>query len=327
MTTDMFQRIASEFDLGTLLCEPTRVYGGLLHISYKLTTEKGVYMVKLFGKPKDKKALDRFRKVDELEEVFKKNKVKAIYCLRFNGSGFQVLDGEVFYIFPWQEGWKSIHGVDSTKSQCKKIAKLTAQIHSIDMYKSEPDYRPLNIDWRYYLDLAKKSKSEIYKEFKDSIEMLEELCEKAKIYGPQIPSVKAVAHNDMDGKNVLWKGRHYRLIDLECLCYTNPYMEVYRNALNWAGYEQSQIDIEKYKVFLKTYFRHVKLDKNVDFNALYYGSAIGYEWLEFSLKRALKLVGDDKEEQDLGVAQTKLTISQIRHFYEQKDNILSAFER
>ena len=54
--------------------------------------------------------------------------------------------------------------------------------------------------------------------------------------------VKAICHNDMDSKNVLWIGDEFKLIDLECLRYSNPYLELFELALCWSGYEGCNIN-------------------------------------------------------------------------------------
>lgn len=320
---ELLCKIADKYNLGNVLAKPTRVYGGLLHISYKLVTDKGTYIVKLFGKTEDEKAArEKFSKTDDLEKLLESAKVKAVYALRFNGMGVQILDGQVFYIFPWYEG-AAIKGIDSTKCQVKKMAKVTAKINNIKMFEVDSQYKALNIDWDTLLKKAKSAKSTIYPMLKDNIAMLKDLADKANIYGPKLPKVRALCHNDMDCKNVLWKGNRYKLIDLECIGYHSPYLEAFKNALCWTGYEQYNIDFDKYKLFLKTYFRHCHLDKNIDFNILYYGCALGLEWLEFSIKRALKIVGESAEEQELGISQTELTINQIKHYYEHKDEIVN----
>ena len=42
--------IVDKYNLGKLLEQPTRVIGGLCHISYKLKTTTGCYFVKMIGK-------------------------------------------------------------------------------------------------------------------------------------------------------------------------------------------------------------------------------------------------------------------------------------
>lgn len=55
----------------------------------------------------------------------------------------------------------------------------------------------------------------------------------------------------MDCKNVLWNGNDYRIIDLECLSYNNPFKELFELALCWSGYEDCKIDFQLFQAFCK----------------------------------------------------------------------------
>mgnify|MGYP003305014691 CR=1 FL=1 len=47
----------------------------------------------------------------------------------------------------------------------------------------------------------------------------------------KLPNYTAICHNDLDSKNVLWIGDEFKIIDLECLGYSNPYLELFTLAL------------------------------------------------------------------------------------------------
>lgn len=323
MDKELLNKIVIKYNLGKLKTEPTRVYGGLLHVSYKLQTTSGTFLVKLFGKISNiKLSMQDFLEQEKFEDLYYKNKIPAIYALKFNGHGIQLLDDEVFCLFKWFNG-KVIKGVNSTINQCKKMAKVTAKTHNIKLINDGKNEELININWKSLLSKAKKQNSIVTNLLSENLKMLEDLTIKANEFIPKLPNVKAICHNDMDCKNVMWKGLKYRLIDLECIGLHNPYLEAFINALNWSGYAECDINFKKYNVFLKTYFKHSKLSKDINFEVLYYGSALGLEWLEFSIKRALKLVGNSNEEQQLGIEQTKLTINQIKHFYEHKNEIIN----
>lgn len=64
-------------------------------------------------------------------------------------------------------------------------------------------------------------------------------------------SIVSICHNDMDCKNVLWNGNDYRIIDLKCLSYNNPFMELFELALCWSGYEDCKIDFQLFQAFAR----------------------------------------------------------------------------
>ncbi len=51
-----------------------------------------------------------------------------------------------------------------------------------------------------------------------------------------------------------------KIIDLECLGYSNPYLELYKLALCWSGYEKCNINFDLFKTFFKAYFNNTDLD-------------------------------------------------------------------
>ena len=67
----------------------------------------------------------------------------------------QELDGQYFYVYEWFDG-KSLKDDEITIEHCKKIGKLLAYIHNIDLKKDEVKAKTRNIDFKYYIDLAKK---------------------------------------------------------------------------------------------------------------------------------------------------------------------------
>ena len=322
MKKETFEKIVREYDLGSLVEEPSRVYGGYLHKSYKLVTTKNTYFLKYFGTTNNvNETIERYRIQSELEDLLKKNKVPAIYSIEFNNRKVQIVDNEVFYLFPWCDG-VAIKGKDATKRHCKKIAKISSLIHSFDT-KYKGKLKEVHIDWKSYMDIAKEKNDYIYNMLNENIDMLNELIDKGNKYYSLIPSVSTICHNDMDCKNVLWVNNECYLIDMECLGYGNPYLETFKHALVWSGYEEACINFKLYNYFYKKYFKYSRFKNEVDMEALYYGSFLDLEWLEVNIKRALKLVGESEEIYLMGMDQSKETIERIRHFYQNRDKIIN----
>ena len=141
-----------------------------------------------------------------------------------------------------------------------------------------------------------------------------------------LPKYSCICHNDMDPKNVMWLNEDYKLIDLECLGYSNPYLELYELALCWSGYGRCNINFELFKTFLKVYFDNTVLDKNVNWEDIYYANNGRIKWLEFNIKRALMIDCDTKEEQEIGLNEVKKTIEHIIYYDKMKNEILKAIQ-
>lgn len=315
--------MVKELNLGNITVEPTRVSGGLTHRMFKVFTDKGRYIVKLLNPNimKRSTAMENFNRADEIEEVLKENSISAIFSLKFNDKKMQEIDGQYFYVYEWFDG-KSLKDNEIKDFHCKKIGKVLAKIHNIDLKNENNEVKEKNIDFEYYINIAKETNSPIYELIYDKLDILNDSMNKGNIAIHNLPNVKAICHNDMDSKNVMWLNDDYKLIDLECLGYSNPYLELYELALCWSGYEKCNIDFGLFKTFFEAYFNNTNLDVNIDWESMYYANNGRLEWLEFNIKRALMIECDTKEEQEIGINEVKETIEHIIYYDKAKNEIL-----
>lgn len=325
-TDDFFDLAAENLQLGKVLEKPVQVMGGFMHRMFKLITENGRYIVKLLNPNIMKRptAMGNYKIADDIEEILKQNNIPAVYALEFNGSKMQELNGQYYYVFDWYDG-KSLKDNEIKELHCKKIGEVLAKIHNIDL-KNEPFERTsIHIDWQKYVQLAKDMNSPIYAIIKDNVDLFNDSIAKGNAAIKKMPCVKAICHNDMDSKNVLWLGDEFKLIDLECLGYANPYLELFELALCWSGYETCNIDFDLFNAFFKAYFKNTNLDTNIDWESMYYSNYGRLEWLEYNIKRALMIECDSEEEQQLGISEVKETIEHIVYYDKVKDDILNLF--
>lgn len=321
--TKFFDELVNEFDLGNLINTPSRVSGGLTHKMYKLDTSKSTYIVKLLNPNIMKRptALDNFNKADEYEELFKKNNISAIYSLKFNGKKLHLKDNQYFYIYEWYDG-KSLKDGEIKSINCKKIGKQLAEIHNITLENDNWLEEEKNIDWKYYVDLSKEKNSPIYNLLNDKVDLLNKSMEDGNKVVNKQPGYKAICHNDLDSKNVLWINNDFKIIDLECLGYSNPYLELFELALCWSGYETCNIDFNLFDDFMNSYFENSNLNRYIDWESLYYANNGRLEWLEYNIKRALKLETDSEEEMQLGISEVKETLDHVVYYNSIKNELL-----
>lgn len=326
-TEDILYLIAENLQLGQVVEKPIQLTGGFMHKMFKLVTEKGRYVIKLLNPNIMKRptVMGNYKIADNIEQVLRQNNIPAVYALEFNGRKMQELNGQYYYVFEWYDG-KALKDGEITSSHCQKIGEVLAKIHSIDL-KNEPfEQDEMHIDWRKYIELSKDADSPIYDYIKDYADLLNDSMIKGNAAIKKMPPVKAICHNDMDSKNVLWLGSEFKLIDLECLGYSNPYIELFELALCWSGYESCNIDFNLLNIFIKSYFKNAKLDTNVDWEALYYCNNGRLGWLEYNIKRALMLECDTQEEQQLGISEVKETVEHIVYYDKVKNDILNNFK-
>lgn len=241
--------------------------------------------------------------------------------MKFNNKKMQEYDGQYFYVFNWYDG-KSLKDNDIKIINCEKIGKILSDIHNIDLKEGNYIRNEIHVDWNYYISLAKEKGSPIYELLKDKLSILNDSMNKGNIAIKKVPNVISICHNDMDSKNVLWIKNEFRLIDLECLGYSNLYLEMFELALCWSGYETCNIDFQLFKTFFKSYFSNTKLDVDINWEDIYYSNFGRLEWLEFNIKRALLMDCDTLEEQNIGINEVKETIEHVVYYDKIKDEIL-----
>lgn len=321
------EELVLNLELGKIIEGPSRVSGGLTHKMYKVVTNKSKYIVKLLNPNimKRSTALPNFEKADKYEELLKSNNIDAIYSLKFNDKKLQILNKQYFYVYDWYEG-KSLKDNEIKKEHCKKIGKALANIHNITLKEDIWKEDKKNINWQYYIDLAKEKNSPIYDMLYDKLEILNQSMYKGNEVVDKLPNYVAVCHNDLDSKNILWINDEFKIIDLECLDYSNPYLELFTLALCWSGYESCNINYDLLKTFVNSYFENSKLSKDIDWNVLYYANNGRLEWLEYNIKRSLMLETSSEEEQLLGINEVKETIDHVVYYDLIKDKILSYYK-
>ena len=322
-----FNKLTEKLELGKIIEPPTQVKGGLTHRMFKFSTDKGRFIAKLLNPNIMKRptAMDNFNRADSYEEILKQNNIKAIYSLIFNNKKMQEIDGQYFYVYEWYDG-KSLKDREITKYHCEQMGKVLSRIHNIDLVNKEFSDKEKNIDFKYYIDLCKEKESQIYELLHDKLDILNDSIKKGNEAIKKLPNYFSICHNDMDPKNVMWLNNDYRIIDLECLGYYNPYLELYELALCWSGYEKCDINFDLFKTFFKSYFENTILDKNVDWESIYYANNGRLEWLEFNIKRSLMIDCDTKEEQEIGLKEVEETIDHVVYYDKAKDKILNAIK-
>ena len=322
-----FDKLVEQLNLGKINVGPIQVNGGLTHRMFKIFTDKGKYIVKLLNPNimKRSTAMDNFNRADSFEEILQSNNIKAVYSLKFNNKKMQEIDGQYFYVYEWYDG-KSLKDSEITEYHCKQIGKALAEIHNIDLKNVKYNTDEKNINFKYYIKLSKEKLSPIYDLIYDKLDILNESMNKGNMAIKSLPNYLSIYHNDMDSKNVMWLGNDYKLIDLECLGYSNPYLELYELALCWSGYEKCNINFDLFKTFINSYFDNSKLDKNIDWESIYYANNGRLEWLEFNIKRSLMIDCDTEEEQKIGINEVKETIEHIIYYDKVKDDILNAIK-
>lgn len=327
MENTIFADILNKLELGSLTAQVKRVSGGYMHKMYSLETETGKYAVKLLN-PIIMQREDVFKNyeiAERLEKILQINDIPIIPALEFGGKKMQCINNQYFYIFDWACG-KALSSEEIKKEHCQTIGAILARIHKIEQRKEMSAREEIKIDWDFYIKLSNEKCPEIIALLIDNRELLYDSQKEGNLALKSVPPVISICNGDMDSKNVLWFDDNPQIIDLECLSYGNPYMELFQLALYWSGYENCSINYEHLISFITAYCQEYgKLQ--VDWDVLYKSNFGILEWLEYNVKRALMIECENEEERLLGIDQVKQTIKHIIYYDLIHDELLGRLNK
>lgn len=318
--TDFLYKIAAALDLGAVTESPQPLTGGFLHRMYSLLTDRGHYAVKLLNphimaRPD---AMNNFRRAETLESRLEHAAIPILPALSVDGRKMQQLDGQYFYLFDWFDG-RALPSNQVTDVHCRTVGALLAKIHQIEQRSQPGEYKPLSIDWDGLTAPFADADPELFALLQQHRNLLYEIQSLANAAFPRLPAVTAVCHNDMDCKNVLWRGGECRIIDLECLGWSNPHLELYETALCWSGIEQCRVDKRRFAAFIRAYSEAGGALPS-DWTVIHDANTGRLGWLEYNLSRALG-VGCSSEEVSVGASEVRRTLAQLAHYREIKDRL------
>lgn len=305
-----FHALCEQLNLGALTEEPTRLYGGLMHTMYRIATDSGDYAVKclnphVMARPT---AAAHFAAAEELERKLEQTDLPLLPALTIDGRKMQEMKGDFFYVFPYFEG-KMLKDEAITADHCEIVGGLLAGLHRVERKVGPIQREILALDWDGFA---------LSDEDKDLLNQMQTAANNAAL-----PPLLTICHNDMDPKNVLWNGMDCRMIDLECLGYNSPYLELLETALCWAGYERGAMDLDRFTAFVGAYAK-AGGDLAADWAAVYAANAGRLGWLHYNLLRADGSEGE--ENRALGEAEVEKTLTCIRGYAKMREIIVGIME-
>jgi Ser/Thr protein kinase RdoA (MazF antagonist) len=326
MQITIFEKICNQFSLGTLKSLPTPLTGGFMHKMYSLFTTTGKYAVKLLNPHvmQRETAQANYRNAEQIESVLEKHSIPILPALEFCGNKMQEIDGQFFYVFNWYDG-KALKGSEIKEYHCDKIGTVLADIHNLDK-KSMPYQRDeIHINWTFYISRMKEENRELHQLLNENCHLLYDSQEKGNKAIKNLDPILSICHNDMDCKNVLWNGENYRIIDLECLSYSNPALELFELALYWSGYEDCNINFNLFRKFTEAYLNAGGI-KPTNWEVIYNSNYGRLEWLEYNIKRVLGMdCGADEKE--IGISEVKNTVAHVIYYHGIEETILDILKQ
>lgn len=306
-----FHTLCPQLNLGKLTEEPTRLYGGLMHKMYRIVTEGGVYAVKHLN-PHIMARADtaaKFSAAEELERKLEQTDLPLLPALTIGGRKMQAVADDFFYVFPYFDG-KALKDEEIAPAHCEMVGEILAHLHNVERKAAPVERERLDFEWDGF-DLTGEDKA-----------LLREM--QAAANGATLPPLLTVCHNDMDPKNLLWNGMDCRIIDLECLGYNSPYIEMLETALCWAGYESGEVDVDRFSAFVAAYGK-AGGDLYADWAAVYAANAGRLGWLAYNLQRASGSEGEEAKK--LGETEVDKTLTCIRGYGKIRDDVINVMKK
>ncbi|WP_045096279.1 phosphotransferase [Legionella fallonii] len=310
------ESICSYFKLGTPIKPPTRIYGGLLNIMWRVETDKNIYAVKQLSRDinlSDNHIIENYNLTEHIASQFIQKGIPAVCAMEQAGSYLFIIDDVGFLVYPWVVA-KAQHKDTVSESQALQIAVILARLHEINLQVPEilePEYDIHTND--NLIALTQRAE-----EYRSSFSMLlnkhlADLLSANTAYHQAVPVLKkhsVVSHGDLDQKNVLWdKANNPILIDWESARKLNPTYEIINGSLDWSGIT-TQFNPELFNKMIQAYKNAGGIINKSDFEASFYGVLGNWiNWFAYNIKRSCNPL--DSEQRLMGIGQVTQVIPTI----------------
>ncbi len=316
MNHNQLTELCNLFELGTPLNEPKRVYGGLLHIMWRVNTDEGSYAVKQLSKQIDLSNEAITRNYDLTEQIaarFSEQGIPAILAKIQASKYLTVMDGAGFLVYPWVDA-EPLQNDKVSELHALKIAKILAKMHAIDLDVPEIAEPVFDVHSNDKLSELIQKASRSSCTFANELTALQQdIFTINTAFQNTLPLLKdqvVVSHGDLDQKNVLWDSRHNSLlIDWECARKLNPTHEIVNASLDWSGIT-THFDKTVFIKMLQTYTKaggHVDADLlQAAFNGV---QGNWLNWMVYNIERAC--MDQESEQKSLGIKEVNQVLKTI----------------
>ncbi len=315
MNQTHLKHLIQHFNLGQQVQPPERVHGGLLHIMWRLDTDKGSYAIKQLSKDidlKNEQVIKNYELSEKIASRFSALGIPAVSAIENTGQYLFIIEGTGFLLYPWVKA-KALDQHAVSEAHSLKIAKVLAKMHVLNLNVPEITeaqfYTHTNQNILELLDKAENfncSFAENLRKNQKNILLANEAYQNAiSILKTHI----VVSHGDLDQKNVLWDSSNNPiLIDWEAACKIDPTYDIIGTAFNWSGIT-SNFDKDLFFKMIETYQKAGGVINKKHVVAACDGCFSWIGWLVYNIERSC--VFDDSEHKNVGIEQVNQTLATI----------------
>lgn len=323
----MFENICRALGLGNMTAAPIQLSGGHSHRMFALTTTQGRYVVKLLNSEvmSRPEAQGNFASCEAFEALLDSAGLPILPARVINGRKMHCIDGQYLYVFDYYEG-RVLPDSEITPAHCAAMGDVLAHIHATaiapeEAASTESEEPAGSPDWPPLVAALLRDPESCAEgaDMHRALPLLIRVTRAMELAAARLPRRKALCHNDMDAKNVLWQGSDFRIIDLECLGPANPEQELLDLAISWAGYELNEA---KFRAFVTAY---TAAGGRITANPadIYDGRRNHLDWLAYNARRALF---EDQAERRIGRQQIADCLSKLAYDQRNRAKILGWME-
>jgi len=308
--------ICDHFDLGTPIQVPTRVYGGLLHIMWRLDTDEGSYAIKQLSKDidlKNERVIKNYELSERIASRFVAQGIPAVCAIAKSGKYLLMIEeGTGYLVYPWVDA-KALDQHAVSENHALKIATILAKMHCLNLDE------PKITQSEFHTHTKEKILELIEKSERFNCPFVEHLRENQnniladnEVYQKAIPILRKniiVSHGDLDQKNVLWDIENNPiLIDWESACKVNSTYDIINTAFYWSGIT-SRFDKDLFFKMIDAYQKSGGVINKDHVVAAGYGAFSWIDWLVYNIDRSCAL--GESEHKNVGVEQVNQTLATI----------------
>ncbi|MBA2654411.1 MAG: aminoglycoside phosphotransferase family protein [Gammaproteobacteria bacterium] len=315
MNHNHLTRLCQYFNLGQSRQAPERIHGGLLHLMWRIDTDKGSYAIKQLSKDidlTDERIVKNYELSEHIARGFAAKNIPALCAIAQFGNYLFMTEDTGYLVYPWVDA-KSLDSQVVSKSHALKIAAILAKMHQLNL--DEPDLPPAHFytyTQEQIVALIDKTKQFDCPFSENLWQNLDNILAANEAYQKAMPILKThiiVTHGDLDQKNVLWDSDNNPiLIDWESACKINPTYDIINTAFYWSGIT-SDFDKALFFKMIHTYQQAGGVINKEHIVAAIGGVFSWIGWLVYNINRSC--VAGDSEQKSMGITQVNETLATI----------------
>lgn len=315
MNQNQLKHLTQHVNLGQPVQPPERVHGGLLHIMWRLDTDKGSYAIKQLSKDIDlnnAQIIKNYELSEQIASRFIAQGIPGVCAITQSGKHLFIIDGSGFLVYPWVNA-KALDHHTVSEYHALKIATILAKMHCLNLDEPEitqPEfYTHTN---QKILEVFDKAKNFNCPFATNLLKNQKNILAANESYQKAIPILKTqniVSHGDLDQKNVLWDSSNNPiLIDWESACKINPTYDIINTAFYWSGIT-SNFDKALFFKMIEAYQKAGGIINKDHLVAVCDGTFSWIGWLVYNIERSCDL--SESEHRNIGIEQVNQTLATI----------------